>query len=198
MLAVRCRDPKMFGRGLSVVCLSQIILLAGALLLAAGCASSIEVKTYVNPEVRIPAGPTYAWNPKPPARTKPAELDPRAMDPALNQRIRRAIESALEVKGFQPAEAATAQFLVTYRVGVRDTEQWTQSSAGGAGMRSMTMRQIEYTEGGLRISLFERATGTLAYQALGIADVTEGRPRSEAELRDIVLELLQDLPHASR
>jgi len=198
MMAARCRDAKAFGMGWSLCVPSRILLLAGALYLVAGCASSIEVKTYVNPEIRIPAAPTYAWSPKPPARTKPAELDPRATDPALNERIRRAIESALEAKGFRREAAATAQFLVTYRVGVRDREQWTQSSGGPAGMRSMTMRQIEYTEGGLRLSLFERSTGTLAYQALGLDDVTEGRPRSEAELRDVVLELLQDLPLASR
>ncbi len=172
---------------------ASMVLFAAATLLATGCGSDLTVQTHRDPSIRIPAKATYAWDPTPLTPKHPAELDPRANNPTIHGRVKRAIETVLASKGFRQVDPATADFLVQYRVGVRDRREWQQTATGGPGARHMTVRPLEYTEGGLMINLVERSTGKVAFQSLGLEDVTK-EDASEKAILDDVTRLLKELP----
>ena len=171
----------------------QVALVTIPILLAVGCGSTMTVQTHRDPSIRISPAATYAWNPAPPAERHPAELDPRATNPTIHGRVRRAIETVLASKGFRQVDWATADLLVNYRVGVMDRLQHQQAVTGGPGARHMTVRSIEFTEGGLMIDFLERSTGKLAFRALGVDDVTK-EDSTEKAILDAVKQVLRDLP----
>src|SRR5262245_33057008 len=111
------------------------------LLSVAGC-SSLKVVVDRDSTIPIPPGSTWAWGPEPPER-RPDELDPRVNNSIIHGRVKRSVEAALAQKGFrQVNDPQTADFLVYYRIGVRDARQViTQATpvaplAGGWGLGS--------------------------------------------------------------
>src|SRR5262249_26505004 len=92
-----------------------------ALLAATGC-SSLTVDVDRDSTIAIPPGSTWAWGPEP-APKRSDELDPRVNNSIIHGRIQRAIETALEQKGFRRADRDAADFLVEYRVGVKEARQ---------------------------------------------------------------------------
>jgi hypothetical protein len=188
-----------------------LALLAAAVALAAAC-SGLDVQTLQNPDVSIPGAATYAWRSAPLGAQRPAELDPRVHNALVSARIREAIESVLASKGFRRGSAGTADFLVEYRVGVWSKERAAVSlnldtpdasqdaspggSPGGAygGPPLVETHRVEGTEGGLLITLYERATGKIAYRALGRDDNVTKRDASERAITGMVSRLLKDLP----
>ena len=173
----------------SVAGSGRLFLYAAISLVVAGCGSSMDVKTYRDPGLRIPPSATYAWHPAQPARRLPEELDPRVDNPTIHGRVKQAVETVLAEKGFRQVEEAAANFLVSYRVGIREQHQWQQVTAGAR----MSVIPVEYTEGGLMITLVERTTGKLVFQSLGLSDVSQGGG-SEKAIQDAVTEALKDLP----
>ncbi len=182
------------------------VLLGALALAAAGCAGP-SVRTERDASILIPAGATYAWNPRPAGPRLPDELDYRANNPVIHDRVTRAVDEALAAKGLRRADPATADFLVEYHAGVKDIQMTVPdlrpSPVGPAyqrgplstqGPAAPTRRQeIEYTEGVLIVGLVQRATGTLAFRATGRDIITRGDGSQEA-IRELVARLLQDLP----
>jgi hypothetical protein len=171
----------------------RLALFVSVVLLAAGCGSTLSVKTQRDSSIPIPSGAAWAWNATPPAERLPGEMDPRVDNPTLHGRIERVIERVLASKGFRQVEPATAVFLVNYRVGVRDVQQWQQVFTGGPGTVHPSVRPMEYTEGGLLIDLLERSTGKLAFRSWAVKDVETGAD-SEKAIQDFVTQLLETLP----
>jgi hypothetical protein len=171
----------------------RVVLVVAVALLAAGCGSTLSVQTQRDASIPIPAGATWGWNPTPPAERLPGELDPRADNPTIHGRVERAIEATLASKGFRQVEPVTAEFLVNYRVGVREVQQLQQIRAGGVGTTHMTVLPAEFTQGGLLIDLLERSTGKLAFRSWAVEDVEKGAG-SEKAIQDIVTRLLKELP----
>jgi len=102
-------------------------------LLAAGCSS---LKVVVDRDDTIPSSPgsTWAWGPEPPEK-RPDELDPRVNNTIIHGRVKRAVEQVLAQKGFRQTDATTADFLVFYRVGVKDSRRTvTQTVPAAAPM----------------------------------------------------------------
>jgi hypothetical protein len=170
----------------------RLALFLTVVLLAAGCASPLSVKTQRDPSIAIPSGATWAWNPTPPAERLPGELDPRVDNPTIHGRIKGAIETVLASKGFRQVDPATAEFLVNYRAGVRNVRQWQQVLSGGAGTGHMSVRPMDYTEGGLLIDFLEQSTGKLAFRSWALKDVVREDP-SEKVIQDVVDQLLEDI-----
>ncbi len=170
-----------------------VVLVVALALLVAGCGSTLSVQTQRDASIPIPAGATWGWNPIPPAERLPGELDPRANNPTIHGRVERAIEAVLTSKGFRQVEPVTADFLVNYRVGVRDVQQMQQVLSGGVGTTHMTVLPTEFTQGGLLIDLLDRATGKLAFRAWAVEDVEKGAG-SEKAIQDLVTRLLKELP----
>jgi len=188
-----------------------LILLAAVAAMATAC-SHLDVQTFQNPDVTIPAAATYGWRSAPLGKERPAELDPRVHNALVHERIREAIESVLASKGFRQGDAETADFLVEYRVGVwsklREVHELnlavldapSDPTAGGYASGpygppiAITTQSFEAMEGGLLITLYERKTGKIAYRALGRDDNVRKRDASERAISNTVTRLLKDLP----
>lgn len=197
------------------------------LLAASGCSSDSGARvaptsqvTVSMPATRLP-GPRYAWVPMP--GQLPAESDPRVLDPQFRARLQAALDRALQAKGYTPAPStAQADFLVAYRVGVRDGEQvllrdegvGTQPTPqaavectsngcsqmvvpGGDGAPVMDIRRARYVEGALQVEVIERASIRVVWRALNRGTVRRSDD-SATRLDAIARETLAQLPPASR
>jgi hypothetical protein len=181
-----------------------IAIAFSALLVVTGC-SSLTVDVDRDRTIAIPPGSTWAWGPEPTPK-RPDELDSRVNNSIIHGRMQRAIEAVLEQKGFRRADPATADFLVAYRVGVKDARQvvtqavptgppyWGGWGWGYYGPPLVTSQEISYTEGALVIDMLQRSTGKLAFRAVGRdTDVTQA-DLSDEGIQKIVAKMLSGLP----
>ena len=172
--------------------------------LLAGC-SSLKVVVDRDSTIPIPPGSTWAWGPEPPEK-RPEELDPRVNNSIIHGRVKRAVESVMAQKGFRQVEDdKTADFLVYYRVGVRESRQMvTQATPvapmwGGWGWGFygpppiVTSREITYTEGALWIDIVQRSTGKLAFRAIGLDSDVTGTDGSDERIAQTEARTLRDL-----
>jgi len=186
-------------RTLTVAAMSIIWLLG-----VTGC-SSLKVVVDRDSTIPIPPGSTWAWGPEPPER-RPDELDPRVNNSIIHGRVKRSVEAVLAQKGFrQVDDAQTADFLVYYRIGVRDARQViTQATPvapmwGGWGWGFygpppiVTSREVTYTEGSLMIDLVQRSTGKLAFRAIGLDQDVTRADSSDEQMAQTVARTLRDL-----
>jgi hypothetical protein len=174
------------------------------LLVAAGC-SSLKVNVIRDHAITIPPGSTWAWGPAP-TEKKPDELDPRVNNSIIHDRVQRAVERVLAQKGYRQTDPNSADFLVAYRVGVKDSRQVVTQAApvgpywGGWGWGyygpppMVTSREITYAEGALMIDIIQRSTGQLAFRSIGVDQNVTGANGSEAQIQKTVEKLLQELP----
>ena len=185
--------------------LAVAVMAMGGLLVAAGC-SSLKVNVIRDPAITIPPGSTWAWGP-PPAEKKPDELDPRVNNSIIHDRVQRAVERVLAQKGFRQTDPNSADFLVAYRVGVKDSRQVVTQAVpvgpaywGGWGWGyygpppMVTSREITYAEGALMIDMVQRSTGKLAFRSIGVDQDVTGADGSEPQIQKTVEKLLQELP----
>ena len=177
---------------------------AGLVLMLTGC-SGMDVERTRNSNISVPSAPTYAWAPSQPA----PEAAGDARKQAVNEQIRRAIESVLASKGYRQAPAQSADFLVGYQVGVRTAlrqpTEYQPSGQGPVSIRStvtpgggfgppptITSSPTPTVEGSLLIVIRQRSSGQVFYQALGREDDIRGGV-SEAQIQSAVRTLLNDL-----
>jgi len=174
------------------------------LLSVTGC-SSLKVVVDRDSTIPIPAGSTWAWGPEPPAR-RPDELDPRVNNSIIHGRVKRSVEAALAQKGFRQVKGPqTADFLVYYRIGVREARQIVTQAApvtpalGGLGWGYygpppiVTSREITYTEGSLMIDLVQRSTGKLAFRTIGLDQDMTQADSSDEHMTQTVARMFRDL-----
>lgn len=179
----------------------------GGLLVATGC-SSLKVNVIRDSAIVIPPGATWAWGPERPEK-KPEELDPRVNNSIIHERVRRAVDRVMVQKGFRQTDPESAEFLVAYRVGVKDARQVVTQTIpvgptywGGWGWGwgyygpppLVTSREITYTEGALMLDMVQRSTGKLAFRAIGVDQDVTGADGSEEQIQKTVEKLLQQLP----
>ena len=186
-------------RTLTVAAMSVIWLLG-----VTGC-SSLKVVVDRDSTIPIPPGSTWAWGPEPPER-RPDELDPRVNNSIIHGRVKRSVEAVLAQKGFRRVDdTQTADFLVYYRIGVRDARQViTQATPvapmwGGWGWGFygpppiVTSREVTYTEGSLMIDLVQRSTGKLAFRAIALDQDVTRADSSDEQMAQTVARTLRDL-----
>jgi len=185
--------------------LAVLVIAIGALLAAAGC-SSLKVDVIRDAAIAIPPGSTWAWAPEP-AEKRPDELDPRVNNTIIHGRVQQAVEAVLAQKGYRRADAASADFLVAYRVGAKDSRQMVTQTVpvgpvyGGGwgwgyyGPPPMAIsREVTYTEGALMVDMTQRSTNKLAFRAIGLDRDVTGADGTEAEIQKTVTKLLSTLP----
>lgn len=202
------------------------LLLCGLITTLAGCSFSPTAAratpaghvTVVMPASAMP-GQGYAFVPMP-AITAP-EQDARVQDEQLRARLQQALDAALQAKGYRPVDLARADFLVAWRVGVRDVRdvQAVQADAGGttpmAGIKcsggncsQLVVRSddgapvVRYnasdrTEGGLLVEMLEPGSIRVVWRALNTGTVRAG-DGEQARLDAIATHTLAQLPAHNR
>lgn len=89
------------------------------------------------PATSLP-GSRYAWVEVPPQVA--VELDKRAQDPKLRQRLQAALDKVLKAKGYSRIDdVRQAELALAYRVGVRDAQQATVRESGAQIQRETAM-----------------------------------------------------------
>ncbi|HVJ37804.1 MAG TPA: DUF4136 domain-containing protein, partial [Stenotrophomonas sp.] len=192
---------------------------SSAPVVAAPAAPSNQV-TVSMPAQRLP-GLRYAWVPMP--AQLPAESDPRVLDPQFRQRLQASLDKALQAKGYQRvASPAQSDFLVAFRVGMRDGEQALLRNEGvgsqptpqatvecnsegcsqmvvpgGDGAPVMDIKRTRYVEGGLQIEVIEPKSIRVVWRALNRGTVKRS-DGSAKRLDAIARETLAQLPPAGR
>ena len=198
------------------------LLLCG-LLAAAGCSTAPTAATAHAGKVTVamPAsvlpGQGYAFVPLL-AKTS-AEQDARVQDEAFRARLQQALSQSLQAKGYVPVEVAKADFLVAWRVGVRDLQEVlpVAEQAGGSTrmaaiecsggrcsqlvMRNDTGTPVsrytyttsERTEAGLQVEMVEPASLRVVWSALNAGTVQPG-DGDQARLDAIAAQTLESLP----
>jgi hypothetical protein len=187
-------------------------LLAVAMMLFASGCSTLRVEVDRDSTVPISAGATWAWGPEP-APKQPDELDPRVNNSIIHGRVQRSVEAVLAEKGFHQTDPGRADFLVEYRLGVRDRRETVTQAIGPRpgpmygpygpwgpgwtwgyyGPPVVTTREIRYTEGALMVELIQQTTGKLAFRTTGTDSITREDGSDQAVL-ELVRRLLRDLP----
>ena len=191
-----------------------------ALLLGASVASSAkEPQVEVSKRAASLPGPVYTWFPMP--KVLPGESDRRVTDATFRAQLQAAFDTALKAKGYRPAAAGEkANFLIAYRVGVRDLTQTTvhdapeasmaQSSVqcgldgcsqivtttGGGTPEEMKLETTTSTEGGVLVEVLEPGTVRVLWRALNRGTVKPGAI-SQKRLDAVAKNTLAPLPPAA-
>ena len=138
---------------------------------------------------------TYAWH-VPPAGTP-------SVDQLTQQRIVRAVDDALEAKGFRKADSGTPDFKVHTLASVTQRIQTQPVSIGvgyawrygyvaaGDGVEIST-----YDEGTLVVDVISAATGSLVWRGTARAAVQRDRTpeQREARIREAAFKILERFP----
>ena len=180
--------------------------------LASGCTGRVE--THSDARIRVARDASYAWI-APDAPAVAGEESRLANNPALHERIGRALDAALAAKGLRRVEdPATADFLVHYHLGIVRHREWVGDTVGGPygpvpyvwcghrgcrgalawgwyGPPEVHYREVRYREGTLMFDLVERASRRIAFRAVGTKPV-ERDDLTDEGIRDAIDELLED------
>ena len=202
---------------------SRLVRFAAPLLCAvlAACSTAPTGAPAGRVSVTLPAtalpGPGYAFVPLAPMTS--AEQDARVQDEAFRARLQQALETSLQAQGYMPMEMAKADFLVAWRVGVRDVHEVlpvAETAAGGTRMAAvecsggrcsqLVVRSdtgapvsrdryttVDRTEGGLLVEMVEPASLRVVWSALNTGNVRPG-DATQARLDAIAAQTLEQLP----
>jgi len=164
-------------------------------------------------------GTRYSWFPMP--QVLPVESDPRVLDQQFRGQLQAALDKALQAKGYRPAgNGERADFVVAYRVGVRDVTQTTvrdspASSApqsavqcgldgcsqiittGNTGNLELKLDTTISMEGGLLLEVLEPGSVRVLWRALNRGTVKPGKI-SQKRLDAVARNTLAQLPEAGR
>jgi len=183
----------------------------------ASIAASPQVKVS-KPATSLP-GTRYSWFPMP--QVLPAESDQRVLDQRFREQLQAALDKALQAKGYRPAaNGERADFVIAYRVGVRDVTQTTvrdspASSApqsavqcgldgcsqivtmGNTGSPELKLDTVTSMEGGLMLEVLEPGSVRVLWRALNRGTVKPGKI-SQKRLDAVATNTLAQLPAAGR
>jgi hypothetical protein len=162
-------------------------------------------------------GPVYSWFPMP--KVLPIESDPRVADAKFRGQLQAALDKALQAKGYRLAAAgAKPDFIMAYRVGVRDVTQTTVDESAGSsapqstvqcgsegcsqivisgnnGAPQLKVESESSVEGGLLIEALEPGTVRVLWRALNRGTVKPGA-LSQERLDTVARSTLAQLPAA--
>jgi hypothetical protein len=170
-------------------------LLAGVAALAC---STLRVSTDYDPKIDFGRFRTYAWLPDEPTPTGSPRLD----SPLLHERIRTAIDRALEAKGF--ARTENPDFLVRFDLSSQrklDVSTYNSGFYRGYGYwMSIPQTEVrEYEEGSLIIDVIDQSEKKVVWRGIGQRRLRgEGAPTDPAELQkradEVAAAVLKDFP----
>jgi hypothetical protein len=175
--------------------LHTLVLLGG--LIALAC-TTLRVSTDYDPSENFGEYRTYAWLPEEPTPTGSPRLD----SPLLHERIRKAVDRALEAKGFQRTE--TPDFLVKFDLTTQrrlDVSTYNNGFYRGYGYWvSIPQTEVrEYEEGSLVIDVIDREEKKVVWRGIGQRRLRgDGSNDDPEELQkradDVAAAVLKDFP----
>jgi len=161
--------------------------------------SQFKVRSQIDPKVDFARLRTFAWLPKDQAEPADQDVQHRGFD----RRIRADVERALRDKGYQPAEARQADFLLNYRVksspgsslrGASSVAGWGGWWMGWPGWEAAYTEN--YDQGSLFIASLDPQTRHMTW--LGVAQARLlphiSYDRSLARIDDAVEQILASFP----
>lgn len=172
-----------------------------------GCESPAgKVSVLAGDTSQLTVGSTYAWAPV----LEPGAGDPRVSNTIMDERIRNGINSALAAKGYKLTDASSAQFLVSYHIGLKEGTDYRVDSmgygGGACGIRGCIggygwgaygaptdVTAINYTEGTLMLDLVNTSSGKLTWRGISRKRVDD-KDADQAKINAMMLDLTKDLP----
>jgi hypothetical protein len=153
--------------------MKNIGLLIPCAVILVGC-SSVSVSRDYDKAVDFTEIKTYAWQ----HAEQPQTDNPRIDDDLIDSRIRTAVESNLNLKGFQLVDAAIADVLVVYFVGFQQritssggsmSVGMSRSSAGRAGGVGLSSGSnvSDFEEAHLTVDIIDREADRTIWRATG-------------------------------
>ncbi len=167
-------------------------LLVGLVLslgLLSGC-SGITVYTDYDPSLDFTRYETYAWL----TEEEPESGDYRIDNDLIRKRVRRAVDTQLQVAGFRLVSVEEASFLVGYRVALQDRTQisssggsvtygsWGRGRYGGVGYGG-GVDSYDYTQGVLILDVMDPQSKELVWRGTAEQRVDEKKSPQEADAR---------------
>jgi hypothetical protein len=182
-----------------------------AALALAACGPAITVTQ--DPTIPMPGAATYVWGP-PPAHV-PGGEGIVAQSPVIHQRIKTAIDSELQEKGYRLTDSAQATFMVRFAVGSKTSQTQVNTNAvtgsgvassnvcGGAscwsgwdyGWYGTQTTDVQTRQSGVVVDLVDLKSGTLAWRGIYAKEATGKVPTQEA-VQEAVDKLFAKLPAA--
>ena len=160
-----------------------------------GCAS-VSVKTDYDRSVDFRKFKTYNWD-----KDHVVPGDALARDPLMRKRIQKAVDQALQAKGFEMRSSGSADFTMVIHAGVKERMRITNWGNYGWydpwwGPYGGQVDVSYYTQGTLVIDVVDSRTRELAWRGLGEGIVREysDPEKMEADIRNTVTEILKSFP----
>ena len=178
---------------------SRILLLAW---LVVGCVG-IQAKSDYDPNARFDTYHTFAWTGEEPGRL-PSEAggERKPLDPLLARRIKEAIDTQLEAKGYKlTQDLEAADFAVSFSVGTREKIR-VQSSPSyygrgyygyGGWYAGSSVSAQSYTEGTLAIDIFDGKSHMAVWHGWATKRVSETSDRAKV-VDEVVSAILAKFP----
>ena len=174
--------------------LSMVLLV----LFAAGC-STVSVKTDFDHEYDFSGLKTYRW-------ASGQEINPDdvlAKSPLVLKRVKKAVDKALQGKGFQVAQGEDADMVAMVHAGIQQKMRVDQTGPVGPYRRGWynpwwgayggTTYVSYYETGTLVVDIVDWKTKQLAWRGMGTKTV-EDSPASQEKIDEVVAKILEGFP----
>jgi uncharacterized protein YceK len=180
--------------------MKRLVLVAAAILMLAGCASTPTVHTDADPQASFASYRTYTWLGKP---------DQQGVPPLASQRIVDSIDAQLRAKGWTEApdgEVALVAHVATQQKQTLDTMYagpafggwgWRGGWYGGMGMGSATTTVSNYTVGTLIVDMFDTKTKQAIWRGTASDTVPSSPEKVNAAIQAGVAKMFEGFPPGS-
>jgi hypothetical protein len=180
--------------------LTRTIPVIATLILAVGACSPVQVRTLVAPGADFKGRTTFhLMSPKARGDVRMSPNDPMLVNSITYRRIRQAIRSAMEKKGYRYAQEG-ASMEVAYYAAARDKLDVRTYDYGYRWRRWPSERAdvYEYTQGTVIVDVVDPATHELLWRGQGRAPVSDDPDKFADQLEEAANKILEKFPNASQ
>jgi len=180
--------------------LTRAVPVCATLILAVGACSPVQVRTLVSPGADFRGRTTFhLMSPRAREDAQLSPNDPMLLNSITYRRIRQAIRSDMEKKGYRSA-AEGASMDVAYYAAARNRLDVRTYDYGYRWRRWPGERTdvYEYTQGTVIVDVIDPATHELLWRGQGRAPVSDDPDTFATQLEDAANKILGKFPNASR
>jgi hypothetical protein len=172
--------------------------LVAAAVITAGCATTMNVSSYVERGTDFTQFRTYDWGPADALPTGDPRLDD---DPFFLDHFEGAVERTLANRGYRRAESGPPDLLIHYHAAItpRIDINRLDRERGYCYDGDCRVRTIESETGTLVIDIVDNRTHKLIWRGWaqhGVVDILNNRDRMETRINEAVSRMLERLPSA--